>query len=137
MGSLIPPPNNVDPIGEDQHFVSVWQRWLLSLFQAINTLGGTSGGAASPSVKVGPVVNNGSAVTFMRSDAAPAIDLTLNYAWTGTHTYNDLLLHRSTVSMTDGAAGNVGSLNNAPVAGNPTKWIPINDNGTTRYIPAW
>jgi hypothetical protein len=22
-------------------------------------------------------------------------------------------------------------------AGNPTKWIPINDNGTTRYLPAW
>jgi hypothetical protein len=26
---------------------------------------------------------------------------------------------------------------NAPAAGNPTKWIPIDDNGTTRYIPAW
>lgn len=24
-----------------------------------------------------------------------------------------------------------------PTAGNPSKWIPVNDNGTTRYIPAW
>lgn len=30
-----------------------------------------------------------------------------------------------------------GTLLNAPVAGNPTKWIPINDNGVTRYIPVW
>lgn len=37
----------------------------------------------------------------------------------------------------NGAAANVGTLNNAPAAGNPTKWIPIDDNGTTRYIPAW
>ena len=43
----------------------------------------------------------------------------------------------STVAMTNGAAANTGTLTNAPVAGNPTKWIPINDNGTTRYIPAW
>lgn len=28
-------------------------------------------------------------------------------------------------------------LTNAPRSGNPTKWIPVNDNGTTRYIPAW
>jgi len=21
--------------------------------------------------------------------------------------------------------------------GNPTKWLPIDDNGTTRYIPCW
>lgn len=37
----------------------------------------------------------------------------------------------------NGAAAAVGTLGNAPVAGNPTKWVPINDNGTTRYIPAW
>lgn len=43
----------------------------------------------------------------------------------------------SDVALTDGAAAAVGTLSNAPVAGNPTKWIPISDNGTTRYIPAW
>lgn len=43
----------------------------------------------------------------------------------------------SSVSMNDGAAAAAGTLLNAPAAGNPTKWIPFNDNGTTRYIPAW
>ena len=43
----------------------------------------------------------------------------------------------TSTSFTNGAAANVGTLSNAPAVGNPTKWIPINDNGTTRYIPAW
>jgi len=43
----------------------------------------------------------------------------------------------SAVAMNDGAAAAAGTLLNAPAAGNPTKWIPFNDNGTTRYIPAW
>ncbi len=43
----------------------------------------------------------------------------------------------SSVNLTNGAAASVGTLTNAPTAGNPTKWIPIDDNGTTRYIPAW
>lgn len=43
----------------------------------------------------------------------------------------------STVAMNNGAAAAAGTIANAPVAGNPTKWIPVNDNGTTRYIPAW
>lgn len=46
-------------------------------------------------------------------------------------------LHRTTVALTDGAGSSAGTLTNAPAVGNPTKWIPINDNGTTRYIPAW
>lgn len=43
----------------------------------------------------------------------------------------------TSTALTNGAAGNVGTLTNAPAVGNPTKWVPINDNGTTRYIPAW
>ena len=46
-------------------------------------------------------------------------------------------LIRSSVDMADGAAANVGTLNNAPVAGDPTKWVPVLDNATVRYIPAW
>ena len=46
-------------------------------------------------------------------------------------------LHETSVALTNGAAAATGTLTNAPAAGNPTKWIPINDNGTTRYIPAW
>lgn len=43
----------------------------------------------------------------------------------------------SSVALNNGAAAAAGTLANAPAAGNPTKWIPINDNGTTRYMPAW
>lgn len=40
-------------------------------------------------------------------------------------------------ALTDGAGVGAGTLGTAPSVGNPTKWIGINDNGTTRYIPAW
>jgi len=43
-------------------------------------------------------------------------------------------------ALTDQSAGNTASLglvSNAPVPGDPTKWIAISDNGTTRYIPTW
>lgn len=40
-------------------------------------------------------------------------------------------------ALTAGATGNVPALTAGPVAGNPTKWIAISDNGTTRYIPTW
>lgn len=52
-------------------------------------------------------------------------------------TIADNTLLRTTVSFSNGAAAAAGTLTNAPTAGNPTKWIPIDDNGTTRYIPAW
>lgn len=40
-------------------------------------------------------------------------------------------------ALTNGAGAGAGTITNAPAGGNPTKWIGINDNGTTRYIPAW
>jgi parallel beta-helix repeat protein len=46
-------------------------------------------------------------------------------------------LLQTSAALTNGAAAATGTLTNAPIAGNPTKWIPISDNGTTRYIPAW
>jgi hypothetical protein len=52
-------------------------------------------------------------------------------------TVGSTTLLTTSVALTNGAAANAGTLTNAPAVGNPTKWIPINDNGTTRYIPAW
>lgn len=46
-------------------------------------------------------------------------------------------MFRSSVTLTNGAAAATGTLTNGPTAGNPTKWIPIIDNGVTRFIPAW
>lgn len=55
----------------------------------------------------------------------------------GLFTSSSATLHATSVALTDGTAAALGTLANAPTAGNPTKWVPINDNGTTRYIPAW
>jgi hypothetical protein len=52
-------------------------------------------------------------------------------------TDSSTILLASSQTLTNGAAGAVGTLNNAPAAGNPTKWVSINDNGTVRQIPAW
>lgn len=42
---------------------------------------------ASPSVTVGLTAKNGSASTAMRSDAAPALDVSISPTWTGTHAF--------------------------------------------------
>lgn len=55
----------------------------------------------------------------------------------GALTIGSATLITTTVAFTNGSGGVVGTLGNAPISGNPTKWIPIVDNGTTRYIPAW
>lgn len=40
-------------------------------------------------------------------------------------------------SANDGSGAQVGTLTNAPAAGNPTKWVAFDDAGTTRFIPTW
>lgn len=55
----------------------------------------------------------------------------------GSLTISSTSLLSTKTSFTDGAAAATGTLTNAPAAGNPTKWIPLDDNGTTRYFPAW
>lgn len=44
---------------------------------------------------------------------------------------------QTTNALTNGAGAATGTLTNAPAAGNPTKWIGVNDNGTIRYVPSW
>lgn len=43
----------------------------------------------------------------------------------------------TSVALTDQSGAGAGTITNAPSAGNPTKWIAIDDNGTTRKIPTW
>lgn len=59
------------------------------------------------------------------------------YLGTGITTAGGAVFLTTSTALTDGAGASVGTLTNAPAATNPTKWIGINDNGTTRYIPAW
>lgn len=56
---------------------------------------------------------------------------------TDLYTNNATFLLRTKTALTNGAAAAAGTLTNAPAAGNPTKWISVDDNGTTRKIPAW
>lgn len=55
----------------------------------------------------------------------------------GSLTISDVIMLKSNTTFTNGSGASAGTLTNAPSVGNPTKWIGINDNGTTRYIPAW
>jgi len=48
----------------------------------------TATSLANPTATVGPTAVNGSAVTAMRSDAAPALNLTANYTMTGVWTWS-------------------------------------------------
>lgn len=50
---------------------------------------------------------------------------------------NSAILLKMFNPLINGAGASVGTLNNAPVAGDPTKWIAIDDGGTIRHIPAW
>ena len=79
---------------------------------------------------IAPIANNaytnGSA--SLKWSAVYSVDL---------YSSNASFLVRTKTTLNTGAAAATGTLTNAPASGNPTKWIPIDDNGTTRYIPAW
>ncbi len=68
--------------------------------------------AANPTAQVGPAAVNGAAATFMRSDAAPAINLGAGYNWTGAHTFTSNVtvqgLLSSTANTTPASATNSG-----------------------------
>lgn len=50
--------------------------------------GGSTVSPANPTASVGLAAVNGSAATFMRSDAAPKLDVSISPTWSGTHTFN-------------------------------------------------
>ncbi len=71
-----------------------------------------------------------------------SIDLSGNISgqagsFAGPLTESSTVLMTTKTAFSNFAAGQTATLTNGPTAGNPTKWVPINDNGTVRYIPAW
>lgn len=63
-------------------------------------LGGGSTSFADPTASVGLTAVNGSASTAMRSDAAPALDVTISPTWSGNHTFdNDMVVHGLAVGL--------------------------------------
>lgn len=122
--------------GSDEYAYS-WQktgakRWVLgSYVGGSHVTNATDGRKHITMLDTGETLINGGGLEGMR------INTSQNAVFKGTITQADTNLMRSSVALGNGAAAASGTLANAPVAGNPTKWIPINDNGTTRYIPAW
>lgn len=62
---------------------------------------------ANPSASIGLTAANGSAATFMRSDATPALSVAIVPTWTGLHTFNagvatTSLTASTTISSTQG-----------------------------------
>ncbi|MEZ7524007.1 hypothetical protein [Burkholderia vietnamiensis] len=84
-----------------------------------------------------PVFSNGPTISGGTIDGANIGQTTpAKGAFTQLKNGETVLMH-STVALANGAGAAAGTLANAPAAGNPTKWIAIDDNGTTRYVPAW
>jgi hypothetical protein len=82
----------------------------------------TNSQGANPTAKVGLAAVNGSALTFMRSDAAPPIDPAIAPTWIGLHTFTGGLASTPSgltqgLTVTQAPTGSVGG---------PTNWNLIN-----------
>jgi hypothetical protein len=161
--ALIPPPP-YNKLSEDGQTDALWKGWFERLRYLINnnvistawanitgtptTLAGygitnaqtvltnSAGLAAALSDETGTgaaVFANTPTLVTPVLGAATGTSVTL----TGDITTGTGTLHKTSANLTDGAGAAAGTLGNAPTAGNPTKWVPIDDNGTTRYIPTW
>lgn len=108
---------------------------------------GTAAGLTAGAVAVGGVTGLGANVgAFLATPSSANLASALTdetgsgvalFATAGTEVGIATAMVKSANTFNDGAAAAAGTLGNAPAAGNPTKWIPIDDNGTIRYIPAW
>lgn len=77
-----------------------------TILQAIQKLNGNIAAAsgANPTATVGTTAVNGSASTFMRSDGAPAINLTMTPTWTGAHTFQGGIFQSGNISVASWAS---------------------------------
>lgn len=125
-----------DLIGiENTNSTSVTTKYAGFRFRGRDTI---NTGKDSGYIRAAPVdVNYSAAYLSFTARAADAMTEGFRVYTTGPKTTVATALMGSTIALNNGAAAASGTLTNAPAAGNPTKWIPIDDNGTTRYIPAW
>ena len=161
MASFQPPPTWAMPILVDEVtkkaiFNPVWLKWFVDLTGVINAAGGGGGTFSHNSLSS---IQGGASNDYYHFTGAQQVALTAGFTGTGnlvratTPTLVTPILGTATatkITMSDGtklawastawsngAGAAAGTLLNAPAAGNPTKWIPVDDNGTTRHIPAW
>src|SRR5512139_473009 len=65
--------------------------------------------AANPTATIGLTAVNGSAVTFMRSDGAPALGVGITPTWTGVHTFGNTTDSTSATTGSIVASGGIGT----------------------------
>lgn len=69
--------------------------------------------SANPSAQVGPTAVNGTALTFMTSDSAPAINAGAAYTWGGVNTYNARVAAAAGLTVTNASFISRGITDNA------------------------
>lgn len=79
---------------------------------------------------------------IMTANAAGAVTINAPSAGVGLTVGGSLTLAggqllATSAALTNNAGAQIATITNGPTAGNPTKWFPINDNGTVRNIPSW
>jgi hypothetical protein len=100
----------------------------------VNNVAVSTAVGANPSVNVTLSVQNGSATTFMRSDAAPALSQSIAPTWTGLHTFTNA----SAITVAGDAGSTYGAQwkmrNDAAGATNINKSFRINPTGAYEII---
>jgi hypothetical protein len=86
---IIKPPYQNRVTDSTGHMDRAWLSYFSNLSNLITNLPGGFTGFADPSMTVGLAVKTGSATTALRSDSAPALDVSINPVWTGVHTFGD------------------------------------------------
>lgn len=156
-----PPPTYAEVVvydkdGKNARFNPIWLKWFVDIAALLTTSGGGGGSFVhnDTSGKQGGTTNQYYHLTFAQHGALTAgftgtgnlvreTTPTLVTPVLGTATGTKLTLATAaavvatSVNLTNGAGIAAGTLLTAPAAGNPTKWIGIDDNGTIRYVPAW
>ena len=98
-------------------------------------MGSTAGGGMS-------LIGKGSAsdISLLNNKGFSALRVptgTRDVVCDGAFSVNSNHLMTNAQPMGNGAGVATGTLSNAPVAGNPTKWFAIVDGGTVRWVPSW
>lgn len=149
--------------GDDYFYIDITQKWFTLGDYDVNGNGsyldlndgdsyidlicGESGGANFSGFNIVPeqldaYINNGTAVeryTLRENEFEVALvgaSMLFSVA-DGLKVTGDTNLMKTGTTLTNFAGVGAGTLANAPHAGDPDKWISIDDNGTIRKIPTW
>lgn len=88
-------------------------------------------------VTAAPVINTNAELGSMAAQSNRKVKITGGEVAAVLKNTRETLMLENTMALNDGAAASTATMTNAPLAGNPTKWIPILDGSVIRYIPAW